>query len=386
MTGWLIPSFNCGSCNCEWNHEVNSREPVQRNHCVLLRIISNMATIIIERHNINRSGIATCVILPLSRFNTDGSGSVTHATLPLSRGVSKYKTSSCQRRLVIFRKKTIAELWRTVKWALVTPFRASCCPARCFNCSDKTCWLSSKLIRLSRPLATRTKWERNSPLSGWSTFTLVKRALESGLWRKILQEKHVIRSSITIFRVPTPAIHLSSPTGNSTLWYVTRLSQMSHRSETSCGFANMFQLNAYDYSNFPTQTGACVNVVLLTQVYVQFQSRGWHWRHMQCSLQAGYSCASSYVMYVTDTISWRGHHDRVMQLNRLYFCGICQMMLLKVWSNTALGCNHQSICMPQLQPLCSAALVPNVQPRRGSAYMCTYKCIYVHSSWGMQVD
>ena len=31
-----------------------------------------------------------------------------------------------------------------------------------------------------------------------------------------------------------------------------------------------------------------------------------------------------------------------MQLNWLYFCGICQMMLLKVWPNTALGCNHQS--------------------------------------------
>ena len=49
---------------------------------------------------------------------------------------------------------------------------------------------------------------------------------------------------------------------------------------------------------------------------------------------------------VTDTISWQGHHDRVMQLNWLYFCGICQMMPLKVWPNTALGCNHQSICMP----------------------------------------
>ena len=46
---------------------------------------------------------------------------------------------------------------------------------------------------------------------------------------------------------------------------------------------------------------------------------------------------------VTDTISWRGHHDRVMQLNWLYFCGICQVIPLKVWPNTALGCNHQSI-------------------------------------------
>ena len=31
---------------------------------------------------------------------------------------------------------------------------------------------------------------------------------------------------------------------------------------------------------------------------------------------------------------------------------------LKLWPNTAQGCNHQSRCMPQLQPLCSAALVP----------------------------
>ena len=37
-----------------------------------------------------------------------------------------------------------------------------------------------------------------------------------------------------------------------------------------------------------------------------------------------------------------------------------QMMPLKAWPNTALGCNHQSICIPQLQPLCSAAPVPNV--------------------------
>ena len=75
---------------------------------------------------------------------------------------------------------------------------------------------------------------------------------------------------------------------------------------------------------------------------------------------------------VTDTISWRGHHDRVMQLNWLYFYAICQMMPLKVWPNKALGCNHQSICMPQLQPLCSAALVPNVLPRRdeGSGKPC----------------
>ena len=75
---------------------------------------------------------------------------------------------------------------------------------------------------------------------------------------------------------------------------------------------------------------------------------------------------------VIDTILWQSHHDRVIQLDWLYSCGICQMMPLKVWQNTALGCNHQSICMPQLQPLCSAALVPNVLPRRdeGSGRPC----------------
>ena len=48
-----------------------------------------------------------------------------------------------------------------------------------------------------------------------------------------------------------------------------------------------------------------------------------------------------------------------------YFCVICQMMPLKVWpKNSFLGCNHQSTCMPQLQPLCSAAMVSNVLLRR----------------------
>ena len=74
----------------------------------------------------------------------------------------------------------------------------------------------------------------------------------------------------------------------------------------------------------------------------------------------------------TNSISWQGHTDRVMQLNWLYFCGICQLIPLKLWSNRAQGCNHQSTCMPQLQPLCSAALLPNVLPRRdeGSGKPC----------------
>ena len=51
-----------------------------------------------------------------------------------------------------------------------------------------------------------------------------------------------------------------------------------------------------------------------------------------------------------------------MQLNWLYFCGIRQLIPLKLWPNTAQGCSHQSTCMPQSQPLCSAALVPMYYP------------------------
>ena len=43
-----------------------------------------------------------------------------------------------------------------------------------------------------------------------------------------------------------------------------------------------------------------------------------------------------------------------------------------VAEHSFLGCNHQSTVHTQLQPLCSAALVPNVLPRRdeGSAKPC----------------
>ena len=58
------------------------------------------------------------------------------------------------------------------------------------------------------------------------------------------------------------------------------------------------------------------------------------------------------------------YHDKVRQLNLLYFCGICQMIPVNLWPNPAQGCNHQSTCMTPLQPLYSAALVPNVLPRR----------------------
>ena len=78
------------------------------------------------------------------------------------------------------------------------------------------------------------------------------------------------------------------------------------------------------------------------------------------------------VVIVTDIILWQGHHDRVIQLNLLYLCGICQMMPLKVWPNNTIGSNHQSICMPRLQALCSAALANNVPPQRdeGSSKHC----------------
>ena len=72
-------------------------------------------------------------------------------------------------------------------------------------------------------------------------------------------------------------------------------------------------------------------------------------------------------------ISRRCHHDRVMQLNWLYFCGIWQSLPLKVWPNTTVGCNHQSVCMPQLQSLCSASCSgTDVLPRRndGSGKPC----------------
>ena len=52
-----------------------------------------------------------------------------------------------------------------------------------------------------------------------------------------------------------------------------------------------------------------------------------------------------------------------MQLNWLYFCGIYQMMPLKVWPNTALGCNHQSILLwyPMYYPGGMKARVSPVQ-------------------------
>ena len=56
-----------------------------------------------------------------------------------------------------------------------------------------------------------------------------------------------------------------------------------------------------------------------------------------------------------------------MQLNWLYFCGICQRIPLKVWPNTALDMqpSHQFAC-PTLQPLpIRTALVPNATDPEG---------------------
>ena len=59
---------------------------------------------------------------------------------------------------------------------------------------------------------------------------------------------------------------------------------------------------------------------------------------------------------VKDTIFWLSPFDWVMQLNWLYSCGICQLIPLKTVAE------HSARLQPsinlQLQPLCSAALVP----------------------------
>ena len=73
----------------------------------------------------------------------------------------------------------------------------------------------------------------------------------------------------------------------------------------------------------------------------------------------GHECNVMYIiLYHGEAIT------RVMQLNLLYLCGICQLVPLELWTNTALGGNHQPTYMPQLQPLFSAALVANVLHRK----------------------
>ena len=82
---------------------------------------------------------------------------------------------------------------------------------------------------------------------------------------------------------------------------------------------------------------------------------------------------------VTDTILWQCHHDRVMQLNLLNFCGICQMMPLKVWPNTALGCNNQSICLPRYSLYVQLLWYPMYYPGGMKARVSTVQWSKPHS-------
>ena len=77
-------------------------------------------------------------------------------------------------------------------------------------------------------------------------------------------------------------------------------------------------------------------------------------------------------------ILWQGHHDRVFQLNWLYFCGICQMMTLKVVANIALRLQPvQSILQcPRLQPLCVSCSTPEGW-RLGQA-LCSHRSLIVY--------
>ena len=58
------------------------------------------------------------------------------------------------------------------------------------------------------------------------------------------------------------------------------------------------------------------------------------------------SINSSVVIYSSrdDAIFGWALRYRVIQLNLLYFCGICQLIPLKLWPNTAQGYNHQFAC------------------------------------------
>ena len=52
-----------------------------------------------------------------------------------------------------------------------------------------------------------------------------------------------------------------------------------------------------------------------------------------------------------------------MQLNWLYFSGICQLIPLKLWPNTVHGCNHQSTCMPSYSLHVQLLWYPMYYPR-----------------------
>ena len=67
------------------------------------------------------------------------------------------------------------------------------------------------------------------------------------------------------------------------------------------------------------------------------------------------------VVVVEDAIfGWALRYSHAIELT-LFLWHICQLIPLKLWPNTAQGCNHQSVFMPQLL-WCSAALVPMYYP------------------------
>ena len=57
---------------------------------------------------------------------------------------------------------------------------------------------------------------------------------------------------------------------------------------------------------------------------------------------------------------------------------------LKMWLNTALGCNHQSICMPQLQSLCSATRDMNQEPS-GPQFRVVTTILPLHKHMGVEI-
>ena len=61
------------------------------------------------------------------------------------------------------------------------------------------------------------------------------------------------------------------------------------------------------------------------------------------------------------------------------YARLCQTMPLKMRQNTALGCNHQSIYMSQLQSLCSAALVLMYYPKGMKALV----RVKINGVWGL---
>ena len=126
---------------------------------------------------------------------------------------------------------------------------------------------------------------------------------------------------------------------------------------------NSFQSSVDEESS--KTIGELCGTVRKNTFYLYEQPTGFLVRHLLCNI---------WYVNVNVTVLSYGEAITIESCNwiNFFFCGIWQMMPLKVWPNTALGYNHQSVCMPQLQPLCSAALVPYVPPRKdeGSGKPC----------------